>query len=37
MAKCTYGNQFGLKLFEDPLISIREILQPDDDFLSRVM
>ncbi|MBA0621638.1 hypothetical protein Godav_007239 [Gossypium davidsonii] len=26
MAKCTYDNQFGLKLFEDPPISFQEIL-----------
>ncbi|MBA0746811.1 hypothetical protein Gogos_009294, partial [Gossypium gossypioides] len=36
MAKCTYDNQFGLKLFEDPPISVQEILQSDDDFLSKM-
>ncbi|KAH1115691.1 hypothetical protein J1N35_009069 [Gossypium stocksii] len=27
MAKCTYDNEFGLKLFEDPPILVQEILQ----------
>ncbi|MFQ6662121.1 hypothetical protein Gotur_030037, partial [Gossypium turneri] len=33
MVKCTYDNQFGLKLFKDPPISVQEILQSDGDFL----
>ncbi|MBA0597257.1 hypothetical protein Gorai_007069, partial [Gossypium raimondii] len=37
MAKFTYDNQIGLKLFEDPLISVQEILLSDDDILSRVI
>ncbi|MBA0868392.1 hypothetical protein Goshw_012773 [Gossypium schwendimanii] len=37
MAKCTYDNQIGLKLFEYSLISVQEILLSDNDFLSRVI
>ncbi|MBA0701163.1 hypothetical protein Goari_022265 [Gossypium aridum] len=28
MAKCTYGNQFGLKLFEDPQFRFKRFYNP---------
>lgn len=37
MAKCVYYNELGLMLFEDPLISIQEILQIDNDLLTKVV
>lgn len=37
MAKCVYDNSLRLTLFEDPLISIKEILQLKTDFLNRII